>query len=217
MQNEAWLEFFGIAVEHAGIPISKQQRELFLHYMLELLDWNRSTNITRIVDPRAVAIKHFLDSILITRYIDIAAKSIADIGSGGGFPGIPLAILEPGCSVVLIESIGKKCAFLKHAVRSLQLQNVEIYNGRAQSYPSPSTFDLAISRAFGSLAQIIAIAAPLIKTRGSIVCMKGRLPTEDIEAVKTTLKQGDAISTHTYCLPEQGDARSLVVVQPCFT
>ena len=150
MQQDAWLEFFAAAVQRAGLTLSEKQYALFFRYMLELLEWNRSTNLTRIVEPQAIAIKHFLDSILITRHVQIAKKTIADIGSGGGFPGIPLAILDPDCSLVLIESLRKKTSFLKHMIRTLQLSNVEAYNGRAQDYPAPALFDLAISRAFAS-------------------------------------------------------------------
>ncbi len=217
MQNKAWMDFFSGAVARAGYALSEQQCGRFLCYMLELIAWNRTTNITRIVEPHAIAIKHFLDSILITRYIDITQKTIADVGSGGGFPGIPLAILEPACRVILIESAGKKCAFLSHAVRTLQLTNVTVYNGRAEAYPAPQTCDLAISRALASLSDFTAVATRLIKPQGWIVSMKGRLPLDEIAALKTRYPGLPEPETQVYCLPEQGDARSLVVVRPCFT
>jgi 16S rRNA (guanine527-N7)-methyltransferase len=217
MQQDAWLEFFAAAVQRAGLTLSEKQYALFFRYMLELLEWNRSTNLTRIVEPHAIAIKHFLDSILITRHVQIAKKTIADIGSGGGFPGIPLAILNPDCSLVLIESLRKKTSFLKHMIRTLQLSNVEAYNGRAQDYPAPALFDLAISRAFASISDFTAIAARLIKPQGSIVCMKGLLPLEEIEALKAQDNPGFTVESHSYCLSEMGEARSLVILQPCFT
>jgi 16S rRNA (guanine527-N7)-methyltransferase len=217
MQNNAWLKFFTDTARSTGLTLSEKQSALFLRYMLELLEWNRSTNLTRIVEPRDIAIKHFIDSMLITSHIKISHKEIADIGSGGGFPGIPLAILDPSCKFVLIESLRKKTSFLKHIIRTLQLDNVQVYNGRAQSFPTPATFDLAISRAFASLADFIAIATRLIKPQGSIICMKGPLPLEEIEALKGHSKPGLTLDSHSYSLPQQGGARSLVVLQSCFT
>ena len=217
MQNNAWLKLFSDTAQSEGLTLSQQQCDQFLKYMVELLDWNRSTNLTRIVEPHAIAIKHFLDSMLVTRYIQISQKNIVDVGSGGGFPGIPLAILEPDCSLVLIESLRKKTSFLKHMVRTLQLSNVEVYNGRAQAYPAPASFDLAISRAFASLSDFTAIATRLIKPRGRIICMKGPLPLEEIEALTSHSKPGLTLDSHSYCLPQQGGARSLIVLRPCFT
>jgi 16S rRNA (guanine527-N7)-methyltransferase len=217
MQNNVWLEFFAKKTQTAKLALSEKQYALFLRYMLELLEWNRSTNLTRIVEPQAIAIKHFLDSMLVTRYIQISQKNIVDVGSGGGFPGIPLAILEPDCNVVLIETLRKKTSFLKHIVRTLGLANVQVHNGRAEAYPDPPTFDLAISRAFASLSDFTAIAARLIKPQGSIVCMKGRMPLDEIEALNDSINSGFELNSHSYCLPEQGGERSLVILQRCFT
>jgi len=217
MHDKAWLEFFSDSVVGAGLKLSDQQCGLFLRYMAELIKWNRTTNITRIIEPRAVALKHFLDSILITRYINIACRTIADVGSGGGFPGIPLAIFEPECSVVVMDSVGKKCAFLKHVVRALGLANIEVYHGRAEAYPALATFDLAVSRALGSISDFCNIAVRLIKPRGSIVCMKGRLPIDEIAALKTKKNPGFSLDSYSYCLPEQGEERCIVILRPCFT
>jgi len=212
MQNAIWLKFFAETVQNSGLSLSEKQCSLFLRYMLELIDWNRTTNLTRIIEPREIAIKHFLDSILITNHIKTSKKKIADVGSGGGFPGIPLAILEPSSSVMLIESIRKKTSFLKHIVRTLKLDNVQIYNGRAQNYPEANTFDLVTSRAFASLSDFASIASRLIKPQGSIVCMKGQLHDEEIQELKNSKKTGPGITTHSYCLPILGEARSLIVL-----
>ena len=199
------------------MPLSEKQQRLFLGYMLELLEWNRTINLTRIVGPREIAIKHFLDSILIARHIAFAQKKVADVGSGSGFPGIPLAILEPDCTVVLIESQRKKTSFLKHIVRTLQLKNVLVHNGRAQDYPEPGTFDLVVCRAVDSLSAIRAIASGLIRTGGSIICMKGKLPRDEINALENEKKGAFSVETHHYGLPDQGGERSLVILRPCFT
>jgi len=217
MDDKAWLDFFSKSAACEGINLSEHQCALFLSYMHELLDWNRTTNITRITEPRAVAIKHFLDSLLVTRYIDITNTTIADVGSGGGLPGIPLAILEPACSVVLMESVGKKCAFLKHAVRALELGNVEVYHGRAEACPALAAFDLAVSRALASVENCVAVCSRLIKPQGAIVCMKGRLPVEEIKVMQKTKSPRFKVDSHGYSLPEQGDERSVVILRPCFT
>jgi len=217
MDDRAWLDFFSNSAASAGFALSEPQCALFLRYMQELLDWNRTTNLTRIIEPQAVAIKHFLDSMLITRFIDTANKTIADVGSGAGLPGIPLAILEPASRVVLMESVGKKCAFLKHAVRTLGLSNVKLYNGRAESWPDPGSFDLAVSRALASLAECAAVCRPLIKQQGAIVCMKGRLPVDEIAGLQKRKNLGFALDSHSYSLPEQAGERSLVILRPCFT
>jgi 16S rRNA (guanine527-N7)-methyltransferase len=217
MDDRAWLDFFSNSAASAGFGLSKHQRTVFLRYMQELLGWNRTTNLTRIIEPQAVAIKHFLDSILITRFIDLADKTIADVGSGAGLPGIPLAILDPASRVVLMESVGKKCVFLKHAVRTLGLGNVEVYNGRAESWPVPASFDLAVCRALASLAKCAAVFRPLITRQGAIVCMKGRLPVDEIAGLQKGKNLGFALDSHSYSLPEHAGERSLVILRPCFT
>ncbi|MBM4152786.1 MAG: 16S rRNA (guanine(527)-N(7))-methyltransferase RsmG [Kiritimatiellaceae bacterium] len=217
MNKKVWLQFFSDSVVNAGFDLSEQQSGLFFLYMEELIEWNLTTNLTRIVEPRDVAIKHFLDSILITRYIDIAGKTIADAGSGAGFPGIPLAILDPSSRIVLMESVGKKCAFLKHAVRTLGLNNVEVYNGRAESWPEPGSFDLAVSRALASLAKCAAVCRPLIKRQGAIVCMKGRLPDDEIAGLQKEKNPGFVLDSHSYSLPEHAGERSIIILRPCFT
>jgi 16S rRNA (guanine527-N7)-methyltransferase len=116
-----------------------------------------------------------------------------------------------------MESVGKKCAFLKHAVRALGLANADVYHGRAEAYPAPAAFDLAVSRALGPVSAFCLVARKLIKPRGRIVCMKGRLPVEEIEALKKQKNAGLSLDSYSYCLPEQGQERSLVVVSPCFT
>jgi 16S rRNA (guanine527-N7)-methyltransferase len=185
-------------------------------YYQELLAWNAKVNLTAITDPGDAAVKHFLDSLLPLKYIPLTG-SLIDIGSGAGFPGIPLKIMKPELTVVLVEAVRKKASFLKQIIRLLKLENIEVYNGRIESFDRRSAFDYAVSRAFSELGMFCRLAAPYIKSGGLLLAMKGSDAREYAAAQDMTDRGFIFKAIHSYGLPREKGQRSLIILQKCFT
>lgn len=188
----------------------------FERYYHELLDWNAKINLTTITAPTDVAVKHFLDSILLLKYMTLAG-SLIDIGSGAGFPGIPLKIMMPELSVVLVEAVRKKASFLKQIIRLLNLEGIEVYNGRIEAFDRHAVFDYAVSRAFSELGMFCRLAEPCIKSGGLLLAMKGRDAKERATADEMSALGLACKAIHSYKLPLEKGQRSLIILQKCFT
>jgi 16S rRNA (guanine527-N7)-methyltransferase len=148
---------------------------------LDLMDeWGQRMNLTAIRDRGQQVTKHVLDSLSVRPYL--RGRLVADVGSGAGFPGIPLAVVEPARHFTLIESTGKKCRFLEHVRDALGLANVEVVQARAESFRPETRFDTVIARAVGPLAELVRCAGPLLAGEGRLLAMKGRYPDEELAA-----------------------------------
>jgi len=175
---------------------------------LDLLDeWNARFNRTAIRDRRSQLTKHLLDSLTVLPYLH--GERIADVGSGAGFPGIPLAIVEPHRHFTLIESTGKKCRFLEHVREALELRNVEVVQTRAERYKPDMRFDTVIARAVGPLAGLVKVAGPLVVGGGRLFAMKGRYPEDELA---TKLNGWKVTTVHPLTVPGLGEERHLVEV-----
>jgi len=204
------------SAQMADFLISENAAQKFELYYRELLDWNAKVNLTTIAEPAEAAIKHFLDSVLVMKYMPLAGTLI-DIGTGAGFPGIPLKIMNPELSVVLVEAVRKKASFLKQIIRLLKLQGIEVFNGRIEDFERCGVFDFAVSRAFSELGLFCRLAAPFIKPGGRLLAMKGRDKKELAIAVETPPCGFSFSALHTYELPQHKGRRALVILQKCFT
>ena len=149
-----------------------------LDYLALLDRWNKTYNLTAIRDPREMLTKHLLDSLAMARFVD--AGRLADLGTGPGLPGIPLAIARPRLHVALVESNGKKARFLREAVRTLGLDNARVLESRAEAVAEPGAFDLITARALDRLAGILAVGGHLLAPGGRLLAMKGLLPADEI-------------------------------------
>jgi len=173
---------------------------------LDLLDdWNSRMNLTAIRDRPSQLTKHLLDSLTVLPYLQ--GERIADVGSGAGFPGIPLAIVEPHRHFTLIESTGKKCRFLEHVREALELKNVEVAQARAESYKPEVRFDTVIARAVGPVADLVKVAGPLVVGGGRLLAMKGRYPEDELAA---RLNGWKVAAVHPLTVPGLGEERHLV-------
>ena len=181
-----------------------QSAKLIAH--LDLLDeWNSRMNLTAIRDRPSQITKHVLDSLSVRPYL--RGARIADVGSGAGFPGIPLAIVEPGRHFALIESTGKKCRFLEHVRDVLGLPNVEVVHSRAEAYEPRERFDSVLARAVGPLADLVRVAGRLVAGGGRLLAMKGRYPEEELAA---RLNGWKVAAVHRLAVPGLEEERHLV-------
>ncbi len=212
INSEKWLETVKNGCSKFNIEVSEKELALLQKYSVELLKWNRKTNLTSIKDPFEVAVKHIIDSAYPAKIID-GAKKIIDLGSGGGFPVIPLKILKPEISFVMVESSRKKVTFLKHIIRTLNLKNIEAVNIRCEELTKNDdyikVFDFAISRAFTELGRFINLSKPFVSDNGKILAMKGRVIEEEIVEIKKLNLQ---YSIDKYELPYISDKRSQIII-----
>ena len=161
-----------------GVTLTEEKVKAFEFFLQELMMWNQKINLTSIKDPFEIVVKHFLDSLAISPYLS-PGSSLLDVGSGAGFPCIVLKISDPSLKVTSIDSTTKKISFQRHLTRHLGLKDIDAIHAHL---PDPQiimkwkkSFDYALSRAFGSLGTLLRIAHPLIKDRGIIIAMKGKV------------------------------------------
>jgi 16S rRNA (guanine527-N7)-methyltransferase len=167
--------------QELGIALDAVQAAALMRLLAELREWNTRFNLTAIREPADMVDKHLLDSLSIQPYLH--GRRIADIGTGAGFPGLPLAVVNPRRQFTLIEATGKKVQFVRHAIEALHIENVEIVQARAETWRPPTAFDSVIARALGKLADFIRVAGHLCARDGRMLAMKGREPTTEIEAL----------------------------------
>ncbi|MGO4774951.1 16S rRNA (guanine(527)-N(7))-methyltransferase RsmG [Lysobacter sp. 2RAB21] len=154
--------------------------------MALLARWNRTYNLTAVRDPQDMVGKHLLDSLAMHRYVDaLAARggALADLGTGAGLPGIPLAIVKPGLRVTLVESAGKKARFMREALRQLGLKDARVAESRIEAFAEPGAYDAITARALATLPLILELGGHLLKTGGVLLAMKGQRPDEEIAAL----------------------------------
>ena len=184
-----------------------------LDYLSLLLRWNRTYNLTAVRDPREMVTKHLLDSLAMHPYVDGLARAggaLADLGTGAGLPGIPLAIAKPGLRVTLVESAGKKARFMREAVRQLKLADVQVAESRIEALDMPGAFDAITARALATLPLLVEWGGPLLKPDGRLLAMKGVEPAEEIAA----LPEGWSVeAVHPLRVPGLPAQRHLVVVR----
>ena len=183
-----------------------------LDYLALLARWNRTYNLTAVRDPQEMVGKHLLDSLAMHPYVDgIVARqgALADLGTGPGLPGIPLAIVKPGLRVTLVESNGKKARFLREAVRQLRLADVRVVEARIEEVAEPGAYDAITARALATLPLILELGGHLLKPDGRLLAMKGVYPADEIAALPT----GWALqSAYPLTVPGLEAERHLIVV-----
>lgn len=166
-----------------GIDLDEKKIEAFELYLKELLKWNRKINLTAIRSEKEILLKHFLDSFSAYPYLPERCF-ILDIGSGAGFPGIPLKIVQPTIELTLIDSVRKKVDFQRHVIRILDLKGVEAIHGRVQDKgilrDLGGRFDIILSRAFSDLQSLLALSQPFLKRAGKVIAMKGEVDDDEI-------------------------------------
>ena len=185
-----------------NISLSQQQEKQFEQYADLLTEWNQKMNLTAITDRDDIYVKHFYDSLLL-KSIFSPAGTLLDVGSGAGFPGLPIAIADPDVQVTLLEPIEKRCTFLNHVVTSLSLSNVTVVNGRAEEISGQ--FDTVTSRAVAPMNILVELCLPLAVQGGHFIAMKGPKAYQELEEAAAGIKLlgGKTASVKEVQLPNQ--------------
>jgi len=173
------------------LQLSDQQKTLLLDYLALLQKWNKVYNLTSVRDPQAMLTRHILDSLSLIPYLD--CKSLLDVGSGAGLPGIPIAICFPQMAVTLLDSNIKKTRFLQQVKAELKLNNVTVVHGRVEQISLPKV-EVVTARAFATIAEIIDLAARHCDDAGSLVLMKGVYPEQELAAIKSGFTLQDIVT-----------------------
>jgi 16S rRNA (guanine527-N7)-methyltransferase len=190
-----------------GIELSERQVQQLIRLLDELDDWNQRMNLTAIRERGAQITKHLLDSLSIQPFLQ--GEHVLDVGTGAGFPGLPLAIVNPAKQFVLLDSTAKKLKFIDHAARLLELPNVQTVHARAESFRPTQRFDIVVSRAVGPVEQFVKWAGHLSVGGGRLLAMKGRNP----EAELATLPSGWKLAAvHRLSVPALDEERHLVEI-----
>jgi len=215
--SKEWQDFIIDGACTLGIEIDEAVTAPFSIHAFELITWNRKMNLTAITHPRDLAIKHYLDSLAPAAFIPDSAR-LLDIGSGGGFPGIPLKILKPSLSVLLIDSVRKKVNFLKHVLRTLRLSKIDALQIRAENLTKTQryahSFDVVISRALSEIAPFVKNALPLLAKNGMLIAMKGEMDQKELKTVRAVAPQDRyALVVENYRLPSIDSQRSIVIIK----
>ena len=201
-----------------SIELNEEQIHAFYKYMNMLVEKNKVMNLTGITEPKEVILKHFVDSLTIAKYLE-ANKKVIDIGTGAGFPGIPLKIQNNTLEICLLDSLNKRIGFLNEVITDNNLKDVQTIHGRAedlgQKVSYREKFDIAVSRAVAPLNILLEYMLPFIKIDGKCICMKGNITDEEIMDSKNALKilGGEIEKIEKFTLSNTDNNRALILVK----
>lgn len=215
MIQEAFVQRLG----EQGITIDEKQLNQFENYYKILVEWNEKMNLTGITERDQVYTKHFYDSVSLAFFVDMKkVATVADIGSGAGFPGIPLKICFPHLRLTIVDSLNKRINFLKHVADTLGLTEVELIHGRAEEVARKKgyrdSFDVVTARAVARMAVLNEFCLPFVKVGGQFAAMKGSDPSDEVKEAGRSLKElkGSLSKVHSFSLPVEESDRHIVVI-----
>lgn len=218
MEKEDFKRIMIENLKEINIYLSDFQLEQFYNYMNILIEWNKFMNLTGITDPKEIIIKHFIDSLTVLDKID-RNNTIIDVGTGAGFPGIPIKIASPDTEVVLLDSLSKRVNFLNEVIKKLQLKGIKTIHGRAEDYGRNKNhrekYDVAIARAVAPLNILLEYLMPFVRVKGKCLCMKGANSEEEISLSKRAIEKlgGKLIYTEEFLIPNTDMKRKIVEIE----
>ena len=196
-----------------GVNVTDKQLESFEKYYSILIEYNKMFNLTAITEKNEVYIKHFVDSVI--NVDKLVGEKLIDVGSGGGFPAIPIKIMREDINVTLLEATGKKCEFLKAVIKELDLKNINVINGRAEDLAKDSSyresFDICTARAVARLNTLCEYCMPFVKVGGQFVSFKGNA-TEELEEGLNAIKILGGSVKQAYSYQLDGAGRTLIYI-----
>lgn len=200
-----------------NIVFKEEQIRKFYTYMNLLIEWNNKMNLTAITEPNEIIIKHFIDSLTILKYFE-DKETVIDVGTGAGFPGIPIKIMKENVKVILLDSLNKRINFLNEVIEQLELKNIETVHSRIEDFgrnkKNREKFDIVTSRAVANLTTLSEYMVPLTKIGGKCICMKGLNVEEEIEKSKNAIKilGGEIVKIEKLKLPEEKSDRNIIII-----
>jgi 16S rRNA (guanine527-N7)-methyltransferase len=207
-------------LQERGITLTAEQLKQFDLYYKELVSWNEKMNLTGITEREQVYTKHFYDSISLAFFINInEINNLADIGSGAGFPGIPLKICFPHLKLTIVDSLSKRLSFLQHVCTTLKLTDVQLIHGRAEDiarqFKHRDAYDLVTARAVARLSLLNEFCLPFTRKDGFFAAMKGSDPSEELSEAKYSLKElrAQLSKVESFSLPVEESARHIVIIR----
>lgn len=219
MNNEKELqEYFKKLAKDINVEINDEEINEFSIYMDLLLEWNEKINLTAITEKNEIILKHFIDSLTIYKYIKENDK-IADVGTGAGFPGIPLAIMKNKNEVNLVDSLNKRINFLNEVIQKIELENVIAIHSRAEDLGKDKKyrekFDIVTSRAVANLTVLVEYLLPLVDVGGYCICMKGPNIEEELNQSKFAIRTlgGKIEKVEKIILPDSDFERNIVIIK----
>ncbi len=206
-------EGFIKAVKDLGIDLTEKQLEQLNKYYKLLLEWNEKINLTRITEEQDVYLKHFYDSLTISKVIDLSTKeTLCDVGTGAGFPGVVLKIVYPNLKITLVDSLLKRVNYLNEIVKELELSNIKAIHSRGEDFKE--TFDVVTARAVANIEKLTGFTMHLVNKNGIFVAMKGNIEEELNEQVISKInKKYNLVEINKFYLPIENSHRSLVVIK----
>ena len=217
MNKEEFKKVFMEYVKKIDIDINEEQINKFYDYMNLLIEWNKKINLTAITDYNEIILKHFVDSLTINKCIK-ENNYVVDVGTGAGFPGIPLKIIRDDIKIVLVDSLNKRINFLNEVIKELNLKNIETVHARAEEFGRNKKyrqkFDVATSRAVANLSTLSEYMIPLVKINGRCICMKGKEIKEELKDSLNAIKVlgGKVENVEEFELADNDINRSIIYI-----
>ena len=209
------MKFYG---EKISLKFNEKQLNKFYLYMNLLIEWNEKINLTAITEPDEIIIKHFIDSLTIEKYIE-ENSTLADIGTGAGFPGIPLKIYRDDINIKLIDSLNKRINFLNEVIEKLELKNINTVHSRIEDFGKNKKyrekFDFSTARAVANMSTLAEYLLPVVKVGGKCICMKGNVIEEELNNSKNAINilGGKVLKIDKFNLPDTDIERNIIIIE----
>ena len=215
------IEFSNLMKEYGKeiqIKFTEEQLQKFYEYMNRLIEWNKKINLTAIIEPKEIILKHFIDSLTILKYVNDNEKML-DVGTGAGFPGIPIKIMNENIEITLLDSLNKRINFLNEVINKLKLKNISAIHSRIEDYGKNNKYrekyDIVTSRAVANLATLSEYMLPMLKIKGKSICMKGSDIKEEVKNSKRAIDilGGEIVNIEELVLPKSDNRRNLIIIE----